>query len=69
MYPNPNGEPVWENCTTKQTNNLVWEVAASVSLGGDLTVRTNLTVNGEAFINRVRPMGDIAMGIYTNTNL
>ena len=69
MYPNLSGEPVWENCTTKQTNNLVWEGAASVSLGGDLTVRTNLTVNGEASINRVRPMGDIAMGIYTNTNL
>lgn len=61
IYPNYYGEPVWENAAKTNTSKLVYEDAASVSLRG------NLTVHGQASISRIQPMGDIAMGIYTNT--
>ena len=66
LYPDANGEPIWDNLTKTNTSKLVCEGAASVSLGGDLTVQTNLTVNGKAYISSIQPMGDIAMGTFTN---
>ena len=66
IYANLDCDPIWENVTRTNTSKLVCEGAASVSLSGNLTVQTNLTVNGKAFISSIQPMGDIAMGTFTN---